>query len=126
MKRVIIVCVLLAFCTGVSVYTYCHVGDVNDRIMRGVNGALGAIAEADEENLRVYVDDLSAFWDEEEDRLIHLIRHSQIDDITKSIARLQALAAGEDYSELAAELMSIRWQMDHISRSERMIFPNLL
>jgi hypothetical protein len=53
------------------------------------------------------------------------VRHTQIDDITKSVARLEALAADEDYSELSAELASIAWQMEHISRSEQVALSNL-
>lgn len=126
MKRVAIAFFLLILCVGVSVYTIHYVGDVNDRINHWLDAALAALAEPDEETLQSCVRGLSDLWDTEEDRLIHLVRHSQIDDITKSVARLEALAAGEDYSELAAELMSIRWQMDHINRSERMVLNNLL
>lgn len=126
MKRIVITGLLLLFCVGTSVYTIHHVNGVYQQIEYNVNGALDAIAEADETNMKIHVDELSTFWADEEEYLIHLIRHAAIDDITKSIARLQALASGEDYSELAAELASIRWQMEHIHRTEQMILTNLL
>lgn len=126
MKRIVIVCILLVFCVAVSAHSWQRVGEVNDNIFSEVEGALDAIADADQNRIEQHCHNLSEYWDVEEDRLIHLIRHAQIDDITKSIARLEALAAGEDYSELTAELMSIRWQMDHIRRSEQLIFANLL
>lgn len=126
MKRIVITAILLVFCVGTSIYTIDHVNKVYEKINTHVSGALDAIAEADETALKVHVDELSTYWGDEEDQLIHLIRHAAIDDITKSIARLQALTSGEDYSELAAELASIRWQMEHIHRTEQMIFANLL
>lgn len=126
MKRILICLVLLAICVGVSIYSTYRVGTVQERIDSDANAALDAIADADEARIKQHIESLSIFWNEEEDRLIHIIRHAQIDDITKSIARLQALASGDDYSELTAELASIRWQMDHINRGERLIFHNLL
>lgn len=126
MKRIVICILLLALCVGISLYASYRVGEVNDRIATDVNGALDAIAQADEDRIKEHIQNLSNYWSEEEDKLIHLIRHAQIDDITKSIARLQALASGEDYSELTAELASIRWQMEHIRRSEQLILHNLL
>lgn len=126
MKRIVISAVLLAFCIAVSVYTAYYVNNVNELVRAKVEDSLTAIADADEERLHTCIRELSAFWDEREDTLLHYVRHSQIDDITKSVARLEALTAGGDYSELTAELASIRWQMDHINRSERMVFQNLL
>lgn len=118
--------IFLVFCVYASIYTVRHVKQVYERIDSGVDMAMTALADGDEDGLKNHVAELSDFWDQEEDRLIHMIRHSGIDDISKSVARIKALAAGEDYSELTAELSSIRWQMDHIYRSERMILSNLL
>lgn len=126
MKRIIIIAILLCFCIGASLYTLYQVNHINDTVDQYVNQSLDALTRADEEELKMHLEDLSQFWHEAEDRLIHFVRHTQIEDITKSVSRLQALASGEDYSELAAELASIRWQIEHINRSEQISLQNLL
>lgn len=126
MKRIVIAAILLFFCITTSLYTIQHVNNVYEQVNYNVVCAFDAIAEADDARLKSHVDALSEYWSEEEERLIHLIRHAAIDDVTKSIARLQALTSGEDYSELAAELSSIRWQIEHIHRTEQMVLSNLL
>lgn len=126
MKRIVIASVMLLFCVGFSTYSRSHTQEVNDTIAASVVRCMDAMEAGDHETLKREVDSLCEFWDEEEDFIIHFVRHAAIDDITKSIARLRALTVGEDYSELMAELDSVRWQMDHLNRSERMIFANLL
>lgn len=126
MKRIVIIIIMLGFCIAFSAYSRIHTQSVNDKISASVSRCIDAMEADDPDALMQEVDALSDFWDDEEDYIIHFLRHAQIDDITKSIARLRALTVGEDYSELMAELDSVRWQMDHINRSERMIFQNLL
>lgn len=126
MKRLIIVGVLLGICIAASVYTHACVQAATEYIDDSVDGALQAIVDDDKEALMEKVGALRAFWDEEEDRLIHMVRHTQIDEISRNIARLRGLAAGESYPELVAELDSIRWQMNHIDRSETLTLYNVL
>lgn len=126
MKRILIAAVLLIICVSTSAHAMQRTREVNDYIAGSVARSLDALSQGEESSLSAEIEALSDYWEGEEDRLIHLIRHAQIDDITKGVSRLRALTAGEDYSELAAELESIRWQMAHINRSERLIFQNLL
>lgn len=79
----------------------------------------------DHQQLLQEIEKLSAYWDREHNYLIHFVRHTQIDEITKSVARLIPLAVGEDYPELDAELNSIAWQIEHVNKSEKLLFSNL-
>lgn len=126
MKRLVISMALLVLCVGVSAYSRLRVSEVNDKIVYEVNSVFTAISEEDPIALARHIDTLSAYWDDEEDHLSHIIRHAQIDELTKSIARLKALAAGADYTELTAELDTILWQVEHICRGERLLPSNLL
>lgn len=125
MKRIIIIAVLLGICVSLSIYCIHHTNQVNEFLSATVARALNAIEEGDMETLEWEVDNLSNYWNNEEDYLVHFIRHAHIDEITKNVARLQALFAGRDLTELAAELMSIRWQMEHVHHNERLILRNL-
>lgn len=125
-KRIIIIILLFCLCLGVSLYSAYHVDEVTKHMCSSVDKAFEALAQNDEEAIRSHVNEISSYWDSEEERLLHLIRHAAIDEITKCVARLEALAITGDYSELAAELASIRWQIDHVNRSERMVLQNLL
>lgn len=126
MKRIVIVSILLALCITISAYADHRVTDDTNVVNFNVDGALDALSRGDQDELTMHVNTLIAFWNEEEDKLIRLVRHAAIDDITKSVARLEALNESKVYSELAAELSSIRWQMDHIYHSEQLLPQNLL
>lgn len=126
MKRIIAIFALFGLCIGLSLYTIHHVKAVTNIVETAVSSALDAIKQEDQDALMSSIQELSNFWDKEEDRLIYFVRHTQIDDITKDISRLHALAEWKAYAELSAELSSILWQMEHIYRSECEIFANLL
>lgn len=126
MKRLIIACALLVVCVTVSIYCFHRVDEVTGEVNFYVGDALEAMAADDKDSVADNVERLITLWEYEEDRLVRLVRHSQIDDITKSVARLEALTEGGDYTELAAELSSIRWQMDHVYSSEKLLPQNLL
>ena len=125
MKRVVITACLLIFCLAVSTYSAHRTKDATGTVNSCVERALEAVYADDRERVKSEIEYLREYWDIEEDYIIHFLRHTQIDNLTLSVARLRAYAESEKYDDLVAELDSIRWQMDHINRSERMIWENL-
>lgn len=126
MKRVIISGALLLLCAGISVYTMYIVREYTDYIQDQVVAAKEALESEDFQNLSECLNNLTAFWDQKEEHLGHLVRHAQIDEISKSIAKLKALTNEDTIPELVAELDSIHWQISVIDRSERLKLNNLL
>lgn len=126
MKRIVICAVLIVGAVASSVYAYFKVESLSEALDLRI-GALTAVLH--EDNTKEIVEqshDLVEFWDEEEKILVHFVRHSHIDVISISMARLPALAEYGDYSEVYAELLSIRRQMEHIRTAEILTLENLL
>ena len=126
MKRIIIMFALLGICIGMSLYTIHHVNRVSEIMHISVSSVFSALEERNQKDLENAITELCNYWRKEEERVIYFVRHAQIDDITKSVSRLDALMVWEDYAELSAELSSILWQIDLIQHSECEVFVNLL
>ena len=122
MKRLWIVGVLVVCIASLSLYCIFRIDSVRDRINGDTRLILSAVEEDDAEKIQTLVGALYEYWNDEEQRLVHFVRHSQIDDISKSMTKLPALAQYRYYRDLAVELALIQWQMQHIWESE---FPNV-
>lgn len=65
------------------------------------------------------------FWDTEEARLIRYVRHSQLDIITYSSAKLPALLKYGEYGECISELDQIKMALEHLWKSELPTINNI-
>jgi hypothetical protein len=126
MRRIVIILCLLVGCVAVSAYSVHYADEANDVVSAAVTRSLGAMESGDKAALAHEIGALTDYWNREEDTLVHFVRHTQIDEIVRSVARLEALANREDYATLAAELSSIAWQMEHVWRNEQVLWGNLL
>lgn len=125
MKRVIICAALLAFAIAVAAYSEYRVERVDDEVAAHIEALGPALLSEDRDALAARSTEFAAFWDAEEDVLIHFVRHSNIDMITASVARLPSLAAYGALAEYSAELANIRRQMEHIRDSEEISLKNI-
>ena len=125
MKRIVICSILFAGIIAVSIFSYSTVKRVDSEITNKINAITTAINQDDVNLLILQVTELNLYWQKEEKILVHFIRHSHIDSITVSMARLPALAQYGDISEVNAELASIRIQIEHIHTSEKLNLYNL-
>lgn len=126
MKRIIICAVLFIGALAASVYAHFKVQYLNEEIDLRINALTAVLHEKDTEEIIGQAYSLVDFWNNEEKILVHFVRHSNIDVISVSMARLPALAEYGDHSEVYAELLSIRRQMEHILTAEILTLGNLL
>ncbi len=126
MKRIIICIVLLGICIFISIFAHFRVEKVNSDFNIRIDALITELKSENTEKITQHAQSLNEFWEEEEHILVHFIRHSYIDTVTTSMARLPALAAYGDYSEVLAELYNVRRQMKHVCDSEQVTFENLL
>lgn len=122
MKRLGIVLCLLAAMILVSIYSIYRVERMHGEMTARLDEIAETTAREDSEALVEQVGALRDYWDREEKTLILFLRHSHVDDLTRSIMRLPALTQYRNIAELNAELDTIRWQIDHLRDSE---LPNL-
>lgn len=125
MKRVLICVCLLVFTVLASVYSWYRVERVEKDIANHVEALGQVMVGGNRDELAMRSTEFAAYWDKEEDVLIHFVRHSHIDLITTSVARLPSLAAYDDLGEFSAELANIRRQMEHIRGSEEITLSNI-
>lgn len=126
MKRIVICAVLILGAVAASVYAYFKVVSLSEAIDLRIGALTAALHEDNTKEIVEQSRDLVEFWNAEEKILVHFVRHSHIDVISMSMARLPALAEYGDYSEVYAELLSIRRQMEHIRTAEILTLENLL
>lgn len=125
MKRMIISAVLLTTCIAFSLYTSIYVENVCRHMGFLMDLAFEALENEDDDALEAYVDQISDYWDEEEETLIRVVRRTQIDEISRIVSRLRSLQQHEEYGELCAELSCVNWQMDIMQRNEQMHWHNI-
>ena len=65
-------------------------------------------------------------WDEEENRLIRYVRHTDLDSISSRMARLPYLVKYKDPAEFLSEVSQIRYLILHLWESELPLMRNIL
>ncbi len=125
MKRFIIASAILAVVVYFCGWTVYQVGNMRETMHTHIDAIVEACTNEDQEETVRLVKELSKYWEVEERRLMHFVRHAQIDGITLSVSRLEPLARHGDFAEMAAELSSVSWQVSHIWESERPSLKNL-
>lgn len=126
MKRVVIVCVLFLLISTICVYSIYKTSIIRNDVIASIDAALEAVRTEDQESIIKHVQTLHDFWVTEERSLVHFVRHSQVDDISKCVERLPGLAEYNETAELVAELDSIHWQIENIWHSELPYWQNIL
>lgn len=126
MKRVVICSVLLLCLIAVSIYAHIKVERLGEVLDLRIEALTAVLHDNNEKEIIEQSNALVEFWKGEEEILVHLVRHSHIDIISVSVARMPALAEYGEYAEVYAELLSIRKQMEHIRSAEILTFENLL
>lgn len=118
MKRVILcvaillVIVLLCVASLATVSRYQHVFSQEIRELEQ------AVYQKNFEQLSAQAAQLHQEWMEAEHVLIRFIRHTQLDEITSTMSRLEMLAKYGDLSEFSAELSRIKTLLHHVYDSE--------
>ena len=119
MKRPIIVLALILGIIAVSAYSRSRVGQAWETLHAYAETIFTYIEKEDAAGAQSVVEALDSYWQKEQRILILFLRHAEIDELSRSVARLKSYAAFEEYADLHAELRAILWQIDHIRLSER-------
>ena len=120
MKRPIIVLVLIVGIIAVSAYSRSRVYQARETLHAYAQTIFTYIEKEDAAGAQTAVEELATYWQKEQRLLILFLRHAELDELSRSVARLGSFAAFEEYADLDAELRAILWQIDHIWHSERL------
>ena len=120
MRRVVIVVFVLIGIIAVSAFARHRMSDARERLSAYAQVIFAYIEKEDNPAIQDAVAALTKYWQREQMLLILFVRHSEIDDLSRSVARLQSYAAFEEHADLHAELKTILWQIDHLLKSEKL------
>lgn len=84
------------------------------------------VGAADQQEMTRLASSFQRQWEKDETVLMHYIHHDELDSITATVARLQALARYGAIPELAAEVDRLRHLILHIYESQLPLIKNLL
>ena len=126
MKRPVIVSVLVVLIIAVCLHARHRIDSAKEQLHTYANTVFSHIEEDDSEAVKSTVETLVSYWRKEQRYLTLFSRHSRIDEVSRSVARLSSLAAFEEYSDLHAELNAVLWQIDDIKESERIRVGTIL
>jgi hypothetical protein len=125
-KRVLIVSLLLPLMLAVSLRSMYLVDRVENNLLRMSQSILQASGEEDADQVAAEVEALYAYWDTEKALLGHYVRHTLVEALGQSIARLPALTGAQSAADLESELLAIRWHIQNIKYSEAFAVRNIL
>jgi len=118
-KRPIIVLLVIIGIIAVSAHARHRVGAARENLHAYAGAIFPHIEKEDAPGAQKAVEALSNYWLNEQQYLILFLRHAELDELSRSVARLKSHAEFEEWSDLHSELRAILWQIDHIWQSER-------
>ena len=121
-----IACALLLGILYICILSGVRVKQTRAEVFAYIDSIDYLLAENRPEDMNRQVEELCEYWASLDQDIGHYVRHSHIDDISRGMARLPALARHEDFSEFSSELSLIRWQLDHIWEAEKPYWRNIL
>ncbi len=125
MTRVILACVLVLAMVCLSLWGLYILKTYNDELTRDID-ALSATAElGDNKKTAESARQLTEKWVELHHTLCRYVRHTQLDQVTLAMARLEPLALHGEIGELTAELNRCKILLDDIWDSERPLIRNI-
>lgn len=122
-KRVIIVSFLLPAMLATALYSMYRVSAVQKHVLHRTEEILAASAEEDSASLLEQVSALSEYWRKEEKVLSRFVRHTQIETLSQSMARLLPLAEFGDKAALHAEIAVLRWLVEEELENTEVFSP---
>lgn len=117
MKRVWIVCGIVLSILLLSGLSLWHLSVVTTELDERLQQLSDAVDQKDA-GLETLAADFESLWEDRESMMMRYIHHDELDAITGTVARLKALAAWQDYPELAAEIDRLQHLVRHIFESE--------
>lgn len=125
MKRFIIAAVLVVTIIGVGFVSIFQLARMTDLMSAELDSLLVSVYAKEQAQVLEKADKFQKLWEEEERSMMRYIHHDELDAITGTVARLEALAQYEEYPELAAEIDRLRHLVRHIYESEMPSFSSI-
>lgn len=126
MKRLLIAVFLMCAMLTASTLSLIRLKHVKDSMMDGLDQLVYLAQTEQYEQAYIQSELLFEQWDEQEDRLIRYLRHTDLDSISSQMARLSYLIKYKDPAEFLSEVSEIRHLILHLWESELPLPRNIL
>ena len=126
MKRLLIAVFLMCAMLTASTLSLVRLKHVKDSMMDGLDQLVYLAQTEQYEQAYIQSELLFEQWDEQEDRLIRYLRHTDLDSISSQMARLSYLIKYKDPAEFLSEVSEIRHLILHLWESELPLPRNIL
>ncbi len=126
MGRVALAAILLAVMVGMSGWGLHTLKTNKDILLSGMEELSVLAEEGDDEKTAYAAAILAADWIERHHTLCRIVRHTQLDQVTLAVARLEKLALHGEIGELTAEIDRCRILLNDIYDSELPLLRNIV
>ena len=114
MKRFVIAVVIMAAMLGSSGVVLYGLTQVKDEMIASLDELTQMVEDKEYDRAHELSEQLFHRWDEEENRLIRYVRHTDLDSISSRMARLPYLVKYKDPAEFLSEVSQIRYLILHL------------
>lgn len=125
MKRVVLCLGIIAVIVALSIFSLYSVKQYEDFFQEKIAELEEMTPQEDYDALAKKSAELYESWVQAEHVLIRFVRHTELDEVTGGIGRLEMLARFGDLSEFSAELYRIKTLLHHIADSETPYLRNI-
>lgn len=126
MARVTLAAILLAAMVGMSGWGLHTLEKNKDILLSEMEELLALAEEGDNEKTAEAAAILAADWIERHHTLCRIVRHTQLDQVTLAVARLEKLAEHGEIGEMTAEIDRCMILLDDIYDSELPLLRNIV
>ena len=109
---------LLVLVLALSFWGLFAIAEVRDQVSAQAAELQAAVGIVSPECLGDMAAQFAQSWEPQEHLLIRFVRHAEIDELSRSISRLEMLARYNDIGEFSAEIARIDRLMRHILETE--------
>lgn len=122
MKRLIITSSILILIVCLGIFALLYLYHTNEQITQITTTAQEAVSQGDIKRAQEQIDALSNLWKKTEPWMSSLVRHNDVDEISKYISELHPLLEHNEMGLLSSELNKIQLISEHITESETPTF----
>jgi len=124
MKRFVIALILMVVMVGIGGVSLWHVAHTRDTLSAQVLHIQNHALDNREDSVRE-LNILINLWSERKQWLVHHVRHSMMEDISKSLSRAVVYAEEGEKIKLRAELAELYWMFHGIYEDEQISLDNI-
>ena len=125
-KRLWIAAVILIIVPTLIFITHIYLHNATDSMNKIISSAQSAADAGDKKEAANQIAAFEKSWDSDKRIIGCFVRHSELDTVNQSTAKLMPYLEDENITDFTAECDNLKMQLHHIMETEKFSFDNLL